>query len=259
MVTREELSGQGMDPTGFPTYGEFSGSVISTRFALPCRKVNSRTMSPTVTASSTRADMMRGVDTFTSTPHASLNNHSLLGWFTRATVRGTANSVFASRDVTRLTLSSPVAAMTTSHDSSLASSSEDSSQESASSHSASGTRSGFSETGSLSMSSTRWPLPISSRATDRPTAPAPAIATLIGWGSPEVADQGSGSSARGPARRRSEGDAQHRRVDENAAGRDAGSRESGNLRRGSSIVLRSVVEDLVDMVGVLLAHDQVQQ
>ena len=162
-----------------PTYGESSGSVISTRFALPWRKVNSRTMSPTVTASSTSADMIRGVETLTSTPQASLNSHSLLGWFTRATVRGTANSVFASSEVTRLTLSSPVAAITTSQLSSLASSSEDSSQESASSHSASGTRSGLRALGSLSISSTRWPLPISSRATERPTAPAPAMATRI--------------------------------------------------------------------------------
>ena len=33
--------------------------------------------------------MIRGVETFTSTPHASVNSHSLFGWFTRATVRGT--------------------------------------------------------------------------------------------------------------------------------------------------------------------------
>ena len=61
-----------------------SGSVISTRLALPWRKVNSRTRSPTVTASSTRADMIRGVETLTSTPQASVNSHSLLGWLTRA-------------------------------------------------------------------------------------------------------------------------------------------------------------------------------
>ena len=51
--------------------------------------------------------------------------------------------------MTRLTLSSPVAAITTSQSSSRASSSEDSSQESASSHSASGTRSGLIERGVL--------------------------------------------------------------------------------------------------------------
>ena len=34
--------------------------------------------------------MMRGVDTLTSTPQASVNSHSLLGWLTRPTVRGTA-------------------------------------------------------------------------------------------------------------------------------------------------------------------------
>ena len=91
-----------------------------------------------VTASSTSADMMRGVETLTSTPQASVNSHSLLGWLTRPTVRGTANSVLASSEVTRLALSSPVAAITTSQVSSRASSREDSSQESASSHSASG-------------------------------------------------------------------------------------------------------------------------
>ena len=95
-----------------------------------------------MTASSTSADMIRGVETLTSTPHASLKSHSLLGWLTRPTVRGTPNSVLASSEVTRLALSSPVEAITTSHRSSRASSSEDSSQESASSHSASGTRSG---------------------------------------------------------------------------------------------------------------------
>src|SRR4051812_5159318 len=123
--------------------------------------------------------MMRGVETLTSTPHASVNSHSLLGWLTRPTVRGTANSVLASSEVTRLALSSPVAAITTSHWSRCASSSDESSQESASSHSASGTRSGLIADGSLSISSTWWPLVISSRAMDRPTAPAPAMATRI--------------------------------------------------------------------------------
>src|SRR4051794_12051419 len=123
--------------------------------------------------------MMRGVDTLTSTPQASVKSHSLLGWLTRPTVRGTPNSVLASRAVTRLALSSPVAAMTTSHWSRRASSSEDSSQASASSHSASGTRSGLIETGSRSISSTWWPLVMSSWATERPTAPAPAMATLM--------------------------------------------------------------------------------
>src|SRR5262245_40643915 len=123
--------------------------------------------------------MIRGVDTLTSTPHASLNSHSLLGWFTRPTVRGTPNSVLARSEVTRLTLSSPVAAMTTSHLSSRASSSEDISHESASSHSASGTRSGLIESGSLSISRISWPFWISSRAIERPTAPAPAMATRM--------------------------------------------------------------------------------
>ncbi len=70
-------------------------------------------MSPTLTASSTSADSNRGVDTATSTPQASLNSHSFLGWLTRATTRGTPYSVLASSEITKFTLSSPVAAMTT--------------------------------------------------------------------------------------------------------------------------------------------------
>ncbi|CNU50814.1 Uncharacterised protein [Mycobacterium tuberculosis] len=77
----------------------------------------SRTKSPTVTASSISDASMRGVDTATSTPQASLNSHSLRGSLTRATTRGTANSVLASRLSTTLTLSSPVAATTTSNSS----------------------------------------------------------------------------------------------------------------------------------------------
>ena len=78
--------------------------------------------------------MSRGVDTATSTPHDSPNNHSFDGWLTRPTVRGTANSVLASREMTRLALSSPVAEIMTSQVSSRASSREESSHASASSH-----------------------------------------------------------------------------------------------------------------------------
>ncbi|CKR91852.1 Uncharacterised protein [Mycobacterium tuberculosis] len=70
-----------------------------------------------MTASSISDASMRGVDTATSTPQASLNSHSLRGSLTRATTRGTANSVLASRLSTTLTLSSPVAATTTSNSS----------------------------------------------------------------------------------------------------------------------------------------------
>ena len=49
-----------------------------------------------------------------STPHASVNSHSLDGWLMRATTRRTENSVLASSETTRLTLSSPVAPTTTS-------------------------------------------------------------------------------------------------------------------------------------------------
>src|SRR5688572_202729 len=101
--------------------------------------VKMRTMSPTLTASSTSAVMMRGVDTATSTPHASSNIHSFFGLFTRATVRGTPYSVLAINETTRLTLSSPVAATTTWQWLSPASSKEVISHASASSHSALGT------------------------------------------------------------------------------------------------------------------------
>ena len=69
---------------------------------------------PTETASSTRAVMMRGVDTDTSTPHEASKSHSFFGLLRRATTRGTANSVFARREITRFALSSPVAATMTS-------------------------------------------------------------------------------------------------------------------------------------------------
>jgi len=42
-----------------------------------------------------------------------LKSHSFFGLLTRATTRGTPYSVFARRETTRLTLSSPVAAITT--------------------------------------------------------------------------------------------------------------------------------------------------
>src|SRR5687768_18368752 len=54
--------------------------------------------------------MRWGVDTDRSTPQFSLNIHSFLGWFTRATTRGTWNSCLASSEITRLSSSSPVAA-----------------------------------------------------------------------------------------------------------------------------------------------------
>lgn len=118
--------------------------------------VKMRTRSPTATASSTMAVMIRGVDTATSTPHDSSNIHSFFGLFTRATVRGTPNSVLASSDTTRFTLSSPVAATMTSHSSTLASASVESSHASASSQSASATWATRMAAGCLSMSMTSW-------------------------------------------------------------------------------------------------------
>ena len=116
-----------------------------------------------MTASSTSADISRGVETATSTPQTSLNSHSFFGWLTRPTVRGTPNSVLASSDITRLALSSPVAAIATSQVSRPASSSEDSSQASASSQSASVSVSDLMACGSLSISRTSWPFSTSSR------------------------------------------------------------------------------------------------
>src|SRR5918992_5892563 len=177
IATRTTSPGQVRSPIRWPTVGLLAGSVISTRLVAPSWKVSNRTRSPTVTASSTRADISRGVDTATSTPQTSLNIHSFFGWLTRATVRGTPNSVLASSDTTRLTLSSPVAAMATSQVSSPASSNEDSSQASASSHSTPSVLSVLIACGSLSISSTSWPFSTSSVAMDRPTFPAPAMAT----------------------------------------------------------------------------------
>ena len=79
MATSAVSAGQSMSPIRWPTSGASSGMVSSTRLASLCRKVISRTRSPTLTASSTRADMILGVDTATSTPHDSLNSHSLFG------------------------------------------------------------------------------------------------------------------------------------------------------------------------------------
>ena len=129
-----------------------------------------------MTASSTSAAITRGLLTATSTPHCSVNSHSFSARLTRATTRGTANSVLASSDTTRLTLSSPVAATTTSQPATLASSRLASSQASASTQSAAGTRSGRSIFGCRSISITWWPLSISSWAIERPTLPAPAMA-----------------------------------------------------------------------------------
>src|SRR5262249_59517057 len=108
-----------------------------------CRNLISSTRSPTLTASSTSAESSRGVDTATSTPHDSLNSHSLFGWLIRATTLGTPYSVLASSDTTRLTLSSPVAAITALYRCSDASSSALISHASPTSHPARGPPSTF--------------------------------------------------------------------------------------------------------------------
>jgi len=148
-------------------------------FAFDWWKVKMRTRSPTATASSTIAVMIRGVETATSTPHAASNIHSFFGLFTRATVRGTPNSVFARSEITRLALSSPVAATMTSHSSARTSRSVGSSHASASSQSASATCATRIADGCRSTSVTSWSCASSSRAMDRPTEPAPAMTTLM--------------------------------------------------------------------------------
>src|SRR6202162_3925521 len=139
----------------------------------------SRTRSPTATASSTSEASIRGVDTATSTPHASSNSHSLRGSLTRATTRGTANSDLASRLTTTLALSSPVAATTTSYSSRCTDSSSDSSHASPRCQRAAGIASMSTCSGLRSNSMMSCPFSMSSRAIERPTAPAPAITTFI--------------------------------------------------------------------------------
>ena len=62
------------------------------------------------------------------------DNQWLWGWLTRATTRGTANSCLASREMTRLSSSSPVAATTTSTADNPTWCSSDTSQASATNH-----------------------------------------------------------------------------------------------------------------------------
>ena len=159
--------------------GESSASVISTRWAAPPWNCSSRTSEPTETASSTRAVRSWGVETETSTPQLSLKSHWFLGWLTRATTRGTANSCLASSEITRLSSSSPVAATTTSTVASPAASSEDTSQASAATQVTSSVgRSRSTSSGSCSKTSTSCPLACRSDAMAVPTLPAPAMATF---------------------------------------------------------------------------------
>ena len=80
MIAANEASfGSSTSPTDFPMHIELSGSVISTKFASPDFIEKRRTTSPTLTASSTRAAIIRGVDTATSTPQEESKSHSFLG------------------------------------------------------------------------------------------------------------------------------------------------------------------------------------
>lgn len=147
--------------------------------APPVCKLNSRTTSPTSTASSTRAVMSRGVDTATSTPHASSNNHSFLGLFTRPTVRGTPNSLRARSETTRLALSSPVAATTTSASSVLARCSTSRSHASPTTHWVPRRFDRPITSDVASITTISWPWDTSSRAIEDPTDPPPTTMTLM--------------------------------------------------------------------------------
>ena len=178
MATSVESSGQSMSPTVSPMAWESCGTVNSTMDETPVCRVSSRTRSPISTASSTRAVMSCGVFTATSTPQESLNIQSFFGLFTRPTVRPMPNSVFASSETTRFTLSSPVAETTTSASSSFASCRVLSSQASPTSQCAPRRplrpiTSGFR---SISRISCLWAS--SSRAIEEPTLPAPTMTTF---------------------------------------------------------------------------------
>ena len=71
---------------GRPADGE-SGGPESTIEIPPRSSGSRRTRSPTVTSSSTIAVRMCGGETAASTPHCSVNSHSLSGWFTREHAR----------------------------------------------------------------------------------------------------------------------------------------------------------------------------
>ncbi len=177
--------------------GESSARVISTRWAAPPWNWSSRTSDPTETASSTRAVSSWGVETETSTPQLSLKSHWFLGWLTRATTRGTANSCLASSEMTRLSSSSPVAATTTSTVARPAASSEDTSQASAATQVTSRVgRSRSTRSGSCSKTSTSCPFACRSDAMAVPTLPAPAMATFTGPSPPAALGRGPADSSR---------------------------------------------------------------
>jgi len=138
-------------PTRRPTSGLSAGNVNEAMFALPSPRSSrgprpnaiNRTTWPTSMAPSTAATIATGVDTATSMPQPSVNNHSLRASLMRATTRPMPNSLLASRAIARLALSSPVAAIATSQMCISASSREVTSQASARNHSAPGTAAGW--------------------------------------------------------------------------------------------------------------------
>ena len=79
MAASAAFSGSSTSPTVLPQQDAVSGKVISTKFASPFRNENNLTTSPILTASSTKAEIICGVDTETSTPQEESNIHSFFG------------------------------------------------------------------------------------------------------------------------------------------------------------------------------------
>src|ERR671919_2506211 len=155
--------------------------VSSTRVTCPRSSFSSRTRSPTVTASSTSAVRTCGGLIGTSTPQASVNSHSFLGWLTRATTWGTPYSCFDRSEITRLSSSSPVAATMTSQVRTSALSRTHGSQASPRMKLTPGASSWArsSTPGSCSTTITWCPRSCRSNARCRPMLPAPATTILM--------------------------------------------------------------------------------
>ncbi len=138
-------------------------------------------IAPTSTASSTSDVINAGVDTETSTPQLSLKSHSFRALLMRLMTRGTPNSCFESQLITRLSSSSPVAAIITSALRTSAEARLAYSQASAAKTLTPGScdfrRSAVEVTCSIKVTS--WWRSIKSSAIEVPTDPPPAITTFI--------------------------------------------------------------------------------
>ena len=79
IAARDASWGSEISSTDFPMQDEVSGRVNSTKLASPALSEKSLTISPTDTASSTRAAIILGVETATSTPQEESKSHSFFG------------------------------------------------------------------------------------------------------------------------------------------------------------------------------------